>query len=273
MTSKSPLKIYHSHVYHKRYFPKENGFRYKVFYLGIPLHASTELGQIQGLSINCRDWLSFHEQDHGHCDHRNLASFINPILKAQGLADIVKHIELVAMPRVLGYGFNPVSFWLGRNSDQKVVVILAEVHNTFGEKHSYLCCHDDHRPFDDNDLFFSHKCFHVSPFLPRKGHYRFNFIVREHLFSAKIDYFNEDNRHQLSTALTAQPTLLSRQKLRLAFWQYPWVTLKSITMIHYQALRLWLKKTPFFPLPKQYRNKLTLTEKSTISNKPIQEKQ
>lgn len=262
MTQEPKIKLYHCSVYHKRFFPSNNGFHYKVFYLGLPLPMSTQKSQIQGLTINQQDWISFHQKDHGYCDNRSLNSFIQAILDKQGISEKIHALELIAMPRVLGYGFNPVSFWLGRDDQQRIIMILAEVHNTFGEKHSYLCCHKDHRPFNDDDLFFSHKCFHVSPFLPRKGYYRFNFLIRESLFSVKIDYFNENGRHQLTTALTGRSEELSRSKLRLAFWQYPWVTLKSITMIHYQALRLWLKKTPFFPLPKQETSTLTLTQQS-----------
>ena len=166
------------------------------------------------------------------------------------------------MPRVLGYGFNPVSFWVGRNASKEVVMILAEVHNTFGEKHSYLCCHQDLRPFEDNDIFLSHKCFHVSPFLPRKGHYRFNFLIRDAFFSVKIDYFNQNQQHQLTTALTARGEAIIPSQTALAFWQYPWVTVKSIMMIHYQAFKLWLKKVPFFPLPKQYDIQLSDTRQS-----------
>ena len=262
MNDTQPLKIYHANVYHKRFFPRDNAFRYKVFYLGLPLPYTKKTDKVQGLSINCQDWLSFHQSDHGHCNESSLDDFIQPILHERDLDDIVHSIELIAMPRILGYGFNPVSFWVGRNASKQVIMVLAEVHNTFGEKHSYLCCHQDLRPFKDDDIFLSHKCFHVSPFLPREGHYRFNFLIRDALFSVKIDYFNQNQRHQLTTALTARGEALSRHKLRLAFWQYPWVTVKSIMMIHYQALRLWIKKTPFFPLPKQDPNTLSLTEQS-----------
>ena len=254
--------ILHAHVYHKRFFSRTNAFRYKIYYLSIPVDQTQDTHRYHGLSINQPDWLSFHAKDHGHDSSQSLTDFIHQILEQQGLLDQVHSTQLIAMPRVLGYGFNPVSFWLCKNAAGQLIAVLAEVHNTFGEKHSYLCCHQDHAIIRDNDYFYSSKCFHVSPFLPRDGHYRFNFLITDQLFSVKIDYYNADNQHQLTTALTGKFKPLNRAALIKAFWSYPLVTLKSMTMIHYQALRLWFKRIPFFPLPQQYQNQLTLTKRS-----------
>ena len=59
------------------------------------------------------------------------------------------------MPRVMGYVFNPVSFWICRDKDKNIRAVICEVHNTFGEKHSYLCAHPDHKPINNQDILKS----------------------------------------------------------------------------------------------------------------------
>ena len=85
----------------------------------------------------------------------------------------------MTMPRMLGYVFNPVSFWFCRDRSGALRAVLCEVNNTFGESHCYLVHHDDLRPIEPDAWLDGRKAFHVSPFLPVEGGYRFRFRLDE----------------------------------------------------------------------------------------------
>jgi DUF1365 family protein len=126
--------------------------------------------------------------------------------------------------------------------------VLAEVNNTFGEHHNYLLAHDDARPIAAGDWLTARKVFHVSPFLPVSGAYRFRFSDAGPHSNFRIDY--EDARgHRLVTGVggTAQP--LTAASLAHALLRHPALTFGVMLRIHYHALRLWLKRVPFFPKP------------------------
>ena len=91
----------------------------------------------------------------------------------------VAKIELLAQPNVMGYTFNPVSFWLCRDDAGGLVAVIAEVTNTFGDRHSYLCTHSDLRPICPDDRLMAQKIMHVSPFQPVEGGYEFRFDISD----------------------------------------------------------------------------------------------
>ena len=105
------------------------------------------------------------------------AVHIRNILNDHGLGLADGEVRLMTLPRVLGYGFNPVSFWLCHDRDGGLRAVVAEVNNTFGERHSYLCRHDDHRAIGAGDRIRARKAFHVSPFMAVEGQYVFRFAL------------------------------------------------------------------------------------------------
>ncbi len=167
----------------------------------------------------------------------------------------------MTMPRVLGYVFNPVSFWFCHDQQGRLRAVLCEVNNTFGETHTYVCAHPDHRPIEGNDVLVGQKDFHVSPFLARTGHYTFRFKKQTERCDIWINYYDEQGKLQLATSLNGRFRALTKKTLRQAFWQHPLVTFKSIFLIHWQALKLVLKSAKYFKRPQQKAKRVTTTSK------------
>jgi hypothetical protein len=139
---------------------------------------------------------------------------------------------------VLGHVFNPVSFWLCRD-DSGLRVVIAEVTNTFGQRHSYLCHRDDLAPLGREDTVTARKIFHVSPFQPVEGSYRFRFDISADRIGIWIDYSAGENG--LIATLTGQRAPLTNRAILRACLRRPFGSRRVLTLIHWQALKLWWK--------------------------------
>jgi len=246
-------QIFTARVVHKRLFPKVNAFSYRVYYLALPLPAMSLPSLAQRVPVD----------DLGYRDGRPPEIWAREILERQGLSQKVSHIMLVTMPRVLGHVFNPVSFYLCLDAQKHLRAVISEVHNTFGEQHSYVCAHTDHRPIEAQAWLEAAKCFHVSPFLERSGYYRFRFDLKEARLGIWIDHYDVDNNKQLITSLIGELAPLDRRSLTLAFWGHPLVTLKAIALIHWQALKLLTKGIRYIRKPTALEEKLTVSKDLT----------
>ncbi len=157
-------------------------------------------------------------------------------------------IVLVTMPRVFGFAFNPVSFWLCRDRSGALRAVVAEVNNTFGERHCYVCFHDDRRPIIPRDILTARKVFHVSPFMETKGQYSFRFVAGFQRLAIFID-LDDESGLILSTSLAGQIRPLTSWGLLCALLANPIMPLKVIALIHYQAVKLFLKRVPHIHKP------------------------
>ncbi|MCM3564380.1 MAG: DUF1365 domain-containing protein [Hydrogenophaga sp.] len=240
-------------VRHARTRPRRNAFAYPTHFLMLPLRSlRANAGQGDGaLARNRFAALSFHDRDHGDGRDDCLA-WIDEVLRAHGIDDADGEVWLHTYPRVLGYVFKPVSFWYCERADGTLRAVLAEVNNTFGQRHCYLL--DAPRLGQPCE---ADKVFHVSPFCPVQGRYRFVFMRttatpdKPARTVVRIDYFDDPAQAQplLNTSVSGELLPLTRQTVRRALWSHPAMTLAVIARIHWQALRLWLKRTPFFRLP------------------------
>jgi DUF1365 family protein len=246
-------QIYTAKVMHKRLFPKVNQFTYGVYYVALPLPATKLPSRL----------LSFYNKDHGARDGGDVGAWARTLLKLYGLDGLVENITLITMPRVLGYVFNPVSFFMCLDKDNQLRAVICEVHNTFGEQHSYLCARADHAPILPDEWLEADKLFHVSPFLPRNGHYKFRFALTGEQLGIWIDYHDAESRKQLLTSLTGKFTPLNAASLRRVFWSHPLVTIKVITLIHWQALKLTSKFIRYIIKPLQLPEKSSATRNLT----------
>ena len=242
-------QLFHGAVLHSRLRPLRNAFRYRIFFLRFPLSELQNLGNAL-FSINRWNLFSFHYQDHGARDGSHPERWIRALLAQEGLDEVDGEIWLQAFPRMLGYVFNPVSFWLCHDRSGVLRAVLCEVNNTFGEHHHYLLAHPDHRPILEGDTMKAPKVFHVSPFCDVAGEYRFRFDVGGASTQIRIDYDDPDGT-LLLTAISGKGSVFSAAALLRAFVLYPWMTLGVMARIHLQALRLWIKGVPWFakPLP------------------------
>lgn len=236
-------------VMHARLRPRRNRFRYGVFFLRVRVDQPLGLRRAL-LSVNRFNLFSFFLRDHGPRDGSALEPWIRGLLAREGVCRADGEIWLQAFPRVLGYVFNPVSFWLCHDRAGALRAVLCEVNNTFGEHHNYLLAHPDERPIRQGDWLAARKVFHVSPFCEVSGGYRFRFDIAPDAASIRIDY-HDGAGPLLVTAVRGRAAALTERNLLRAFAFYPWMTLGVILRIHWQALRLWVKGVPFFskPLP------------------------
>ncbi len=237
-------------VRHQRLRPARHGFDHPTYFLLLPLR-SLRARPDAALLRNRFGLVSFHDRDHGDGGADCLA-WIDALLAREGIADADGEIWLHCYPRVLGYVFKPVSFWYCHRRDGSLAAIVAEVNNTFGERHCYL--------LDGPGLRFgreltARKVFHVSPFCRVEGHYRFRFMRTDLGAPApaprtvvRIDHHDADGP-LLHTSVSGTLEPVTPRAVRRAFFGMPLMTLGVIARIHWHALRLALKRVPFFAKP------------------------
>lgn len=235
-------------VWHRRIRPVQNAFGYASYFLMLPMRALRARPDAT-LRRNRFGALSFFDRDHG--DGRDDAlAWLDELLAAEGIDDATGEVWLHTFPRVLGHVFNPVSLWYAHRTDGTLRAVLAEVNNTFGERHCYLLSGPalawDH-PIE------ARKVFHVSPFCAVQGQYRFRFILNGGPLApsytmARIDH-DDAAGPLLQTRVSGTLEPLTAQSSRRAFFGTPLMTLFVVARIHWQALRLAFKRVPFHRQP------------------------
>ena len=252
----SDAKINFGVVKHQRLRPAKNAFGYGVFTVTIPMRArraNPDLLQHHGLSDNRWGICAFYDKDHGLGEENSLA-WIEKILAENQVNNIDGEIWLQTFPRVLGYVFNPVSFWICTKANGKVRAVLAEVNNTFGERHCYLLYKDSGEELYSGETLTSKKVFHVSPFCEVRGDYHFRFLFPQDSSSGKNTVcrieLHEDGKPLINTSISGISRPLSQSNVILALMRYPLMSLGVIFRIHWQALKLWVKGVPFHSKPK-----------------------
>ena len=229
-------------VWHQRLRPAQHTFRHASYFLMLPMR----LGRDQGWQVPRKrfGWITFADQDHGDGGPDALAWF-ESLLQAEGIDDADGEVWLQTYPRVLGHAFKPVSFWFAHRADGSLAAIVAEVNNTFGERHCYLL-RGEHVRWGQE--LVADKIFHVSPFCAVEGQYRFRFMRTADRMVARID-LHDDQGSLLKTSISGHLEPFTRHSARRAFWGTPLMTLGVVARIHWHALRLFLKRVPFFHKP------------------------
>ena len=234
-------------VMHERTRPVHNRFIYPLATLRIPLSRLDGL-RVPLLGVDRPGVFSLRSRDHGARNGAPLLPWIRDLLARHGLVEADGEVVLQTMPRMFGFLFNPVSFWFCHDRQGGLRAVLAEVSNTFGEHHNYLVAHPDHRPITAGDELKACKVFHVSPFFPVRGEYRFRFSRQGGAVSTAIDYW-EGGHCQLATRLSGREQPLSGRALLAWLGRLPLMSFGVVARIHWQALRLALRRVPFFRKP------------------------
>ena len=249
MTAPNQALLGFGEVRHARLKPVRNAFVYGTYFLMLPLRSLQRNGP-GALAFNRSAGLSFFDADHGDGrgpEQGGALAWLDALLKSEGIDGADGEVWLHCYPRVLGYTFKPVSFWYCHRKDGSLRAIVVEVNNTFGERHCYLL----DAPRFGAELRAT-KVFHVSPFCAVEGGYRFRFMVTpdRHRTVARIDY-DDAQGPLLETSVSGTLEVLNAQRVRKALWTYPAMTLGVVARIHWQAVKLFIKKAPFFrkPLP------------------------
>ncbi|WP_299284125.1 DUF1365 domain-containing protein [uncultured Tateyamaria sp.] len=234
-------------TYHGRKGAIDNAFRYSVDYLLLDAEAAVTTPRL--FARNGRGVMALDDVDHGGTPKAGIgAAWARDVLRAHQVTGVAR-IELLAQPKVFGHVFNPVSFWLCRREDEALIAVIAEVSNTFGDRHSYLVHHPDLRPIAAQDKLTATKIFHVSPFQPVEGGYEFRFDIRADRIGVWIDYSRGEGG--LIATLTGKRRALSNGSILRSVLRRPFGSRRVLTLIHWQALKLWIKRATYRarPLP------------------------
>ena len=246
----APLQLGFGPIRHTRLRPVRHAFAYDGFFLrlridgGAARHAAARLGRWFGFDAPAP--ISFRSADHGD-GHTPLEDWVRGLCTQAGVT-VDGPIWLHCFARVLGYAFKPVSFWFCHRADGALVAVVAEVNNTFGERHCYLLAEPGGAPLPQGRELRARKVFHVSPFCSVDGSYAFRFFNRPGRALARIDY-HDDTGPLLLTSLSGELVPADRAALRRAMFGTPLFTLGVIARIHWQALKLWRARVPFHRKP------------------------
>ena len=246
--------IYNGTVIHKRFKPKTHFFKYSVFSLLIDLSELDYLNnEIKFFSCNKFNLVSFYEKDHGNRDGSSLVSWVKKNLEDNNINSEKVKIKLLCYPRILGYVFNPLSVFYIYNENEKLVSILYEVKNTFGEQHTYIF------KVDSDQNLYQHNCskkFHVSPFIEMNCKYFFRLLKPGEKISVIIDQYQTDEKI-LYASQDGQRVDFNTKELIKSYLKHPLMTFKIISAIHFEAFKLWIKGIKFIKKKLKIKNNIT----------------
>ena len=228
--------LYPGVVTHARLKPRKHALRYRIFMLLLDLDELEVLDRTLKLfSLKRFNLVSFDPTAHGDGSDIPLKTQVETQLAAAGIAR-GGPVRMLAMPRILGLGFNPITVFFCHRADGALSAILYEVNNTFGERHSYLI------PADDAPLVKQacEKGFYVSPFMDMDLSYAFRIRPPGDQVQVLVDVDDAEGR-VLATGFVAARQNLTDGALFRAWLSHPLMTVGVVAAIHWEALRIWLK--------------------------------
>lgn len=226
---------------HARRAPRPNVFRYPVYMTLIALHELPELER----RFRLFGWNRPAVTGYRDGDHLDLRAYLDASGVELGEGG---RLEVLTNLRVLGHVFNPVSFWWARRASGELAAFVAEVSNTFGERLPYLMLPADARLERGRHVWETGKRLHVSPFMPLDQSYTWWTSEPTEQLAIRMDV-HEEGMPDFHATLTARRVELTPAALRRMLVRYPLLPVKVLALIHLQAARLWLKRTPFHPKP------------------------
>jgi DUF1365 family protein len=239
--------IYTGQVSHRRFAPKQHALRYRVYSLLLDIDELDDLdADLRWFSVDRFNLMSFRRTDHGPRDGSSLRPWAQRLLSGAGVEIAGGRIQLLVYPRILGYGFDPLTVWYCHDESGRLAGIIHEVRNTFGEYHCYVAAVGP----AEEPLVTHHaeKAFHVSPFFDLTGVYDFRLRPPGETVSVVIDYSNE-HEPLLTASFSGVRSALTDRNLLRRFWSHPLVSLKVIGGIHWEALKLLRKRVGFRSKP------------------------
>ena len=247
--------IYNGEVTHTRFKPVRHFLKYKTFSLFIDLDEMTELSRsISIFSYNSFNIFSFYDKDHGGRDGGSLKEWVFKNLSNFEIKENITNIKILCYPRIFGYVFNPLSIFYCYEKE-KLKVIFYEVKNTFNEQHTYIF------KIKDN-VETTQKCkkrFYVSPFMDMETYYNFKLNNPKKKLSVLIRQTDAEGT-VLTATQTGEKKELSFKQLLVNFFKYPFMTIKIIGSIHYEAFLLWKKGAIYRKRDIKLKNNLSYEE-------------
>lgn len=245
--------LYQGRVRHTRLRPVSHDFEYRVFYMLYDIDELDVLDRdLSSFSVGRRNLFSFDRSDHGSAEGISLRPWVEQILASAGVDLEGGAIRLLAHPRILGYVFNPLSVWYCYGPERDLRAVIHEVHNTFGDRHAYVVpILDDERRHDfDKEM-------HVSPYNDMDQAYAFAINDPRERALVSIEVRDSDGPLLRAGMRLSRLELTDANIVRL-FLTHPLMTLKVVTAIHWEALKLWLKGATFHPRPDPSASSITV---------------
>lgn len=243
MTAAWRSAVYVGHVMHHRLAPRRHRFVYDAFTMLIDIDELEALdARFRLFGHNRRAPVAFFDRDHGPCDGTDLRVWAEAEMRNAGLAVPGGAIRLLCLPRLLGFAFNPLTVWFCHDPEERLRVVIYEVRNTFGERRCYMI------PVQDEDAVVRQSCdkaFYVSPFLPVDGTYSFRLSVPGQRLTLQIRHVLH-GQTRLIAVQSGERGALEDGALAGVLLRFPLMTIKVVAAIHFEALRLWLKRIPLF---------------------------
>ena len=255
--------VYAGEVIHQRFAPRVHRLKYHIFQVLLDVdRIDADVAGVRLFSHNRFNLFGFYDRDHGpdQAVSRDapLSVRIRTMLGERGMCEDGDRVFLMAMPRVLGFVFNPISLYFVQAADGTMRCVVYEVNNTFGDRHSYVL------PVETGGRWIrqhSDKRLHVSPFMDMNMVYDFDVVAPEARFTLKIQLKQKTDeggwRDMLFAGFTAERRALSDGVLAKLFMVMPFLTLKVVAGIHWEALLIALKGIRLRPKPP--------TERSSVS--------
>jgi DUF1365 family protein len=242
--------LYKAKVMHHRLAPKVHSFHYEVFMFYLDLNEIDELSkQLKFMSRNRFNLFNFRDKDHLQLPKekpdstKNIRQHITGYLQTNDVIMGNGRIMVLTNLCTLGYQFNPVSFYFCYDEQEQPICSIVEVCNTFLEMKPYFLGADT---MTKNQFKLNtEKYFYVSPFIDMDTNFDFDLHVPGEKLQLKIDDYDKEGKRFFISTLSGVRKPLKDSTLLLYFFSFPLITLKVISLIHWQALVLWLKKLPY----------------------------
>ncbi|MGQ3215021.1 MAG: DUF1365 domain-containing protein [Shinella sp.] len=239
MTGQLQSALFPGHVTHVRLKPKRHSLGYRIYSLLIDLDELETLDRrLKLFSVDRFNLFSFRRKDRGDRSGADLKGQVESAMQVVGVEPDGGPIRLLTMPRLLGWAFNPLSVFFCYGKDGVLRAILWEVDNTFGERHGYMIPVE--RDAGEEILQRCDKVFYVSPFMDLDLRYEFRVRAPTESLSIRIDAFDVQGL-MLTARHLAKRTELSDAVLLRVFFTIPFLTIRVVGGIHWEALKIWLK--------------------------------
>ncbi|MEX6633282.1 DUF1365 domain-containing protein [Hyphococcus lacteus] len=230
--------FYKGSVFHARLTAPLHKFRYKIAYICVDLDEIARAPAISKLfGWRKRRPISIDPKNYGDGQTGNLAGWVREMLSGQGITTPATRIELLTIPKIFGYVFNPISIYYIYDGE-KLHHLIYEVNNTFGGRHHYFAAT---KPDGGVQFHRCTKALYVSPYFDVKGYYEFEIIPPRDKISLDIDYFDDHDTLAMKASFSGKKLPITDRQCLKILLAFPFMTVGVVVAIHWEALKLFLK--------------------------------